>query len=285
MPPAATAPPLLVLADIHKRFGSAEVLKGVDLSVAAGEVVCLIGPSGSGKTTLLRCVNFLEVPDQGSVVVDDELIGRYRRRDRYVHLPDRELAAQRRSIGMVFQHFNLFPHMTALDNVVEAPIGVRGSDRRVATAAALALLDRVGLSDKAHAYPRQLSGGQQQRVAIARALAMEPTLMLFDEPTSSLDPEIVSEVLDVMRGLAADGMTMLVATHEMSFAEDVADRVVFMDGGVVVESGSPAEVLRAATHERTRQFLARLNGPAASARAAAIATGGRDDRVGTTNTG
>jgi len=284
-PQATTAPPLLVLADIHKSYGQAAVLKGVDLSVAAGEVVCLIGPSGSGKTTLLRCVNYLEVPDQGSVVVDGELIGKYQRKDRYAPLPDRELAAQRRSIGMVFQHFNLFPHMNALDNVIEAPIGVRRSDRQVATAAALDLLNRVGLADKAHAYPRQLSGGQQQRVAIARALAMEPTLMLFDEPTSSLDPEIVGEVLDVMRGLAADGMTMLVATHEMSFAEDVADRVVFIDGGVVVESGAPAEVLRAATHERTRQFLARLNGPAASARSAANATGGRDDRVQTASTG
>jgi polar amino acid transport system ATP-binding protein len=253
-----TPAPVLELADIHKSYGSMKVIKGVSLSVAPGEVVCLIGPSGSGKTTLLRCVNFLEVPEQGSVVVDGELIGRYHRKGRTFPLPARELALQRASVGMVFQHFNLFPHMTALENVVEAPIGVRRSGRPEATAAARDLLGRVGLGDKAQAYPRQLSGGQQQRVAIARALAMEPKLMLFDEPTSALDPEIVGEVLDVMRGLAADGMTMLVATHEMSFARDVADRVVFMDGGVVVESGPPAEILQHPAHERTRQFLARL---------------------------
>lgn len=253
-----TPTPVLQLADIYKAYGSVEVIKGVSLSVAPGEVVCLIGPSGSGKTTLLRCVNYLEVPQRGSVVVDGELIGKYHHHGRPSPLPPRELALQRASIGMVFQHFNLFPHMTALENVIEAPIGVRRSRRSEAIAAAQVLLGRVGLGDKSHAYPRQLSGGQQQRVAIARALAMEPKVMLFDEPTSALDPEIVGEVLDVMRALAADGMTMLVATHEMSFARDVADRVVFMDGGVVVESGPPAEILRRPAHERTRQFLARL---------------------------
>lgn len=258
MTSAVATEPVLVLQDIHKSYGQVEVIKGVSLSMAPGEVVCLIGPSGSGKTTLLRCVNYLEEPQSGTVIVDGELIGKFHRRGRYVTLPARELAAQRASIGMVFQHFNLFPHMTVLENVVEAPLGVRRQERPAAVSAARDLLSRVGLADKSEAYPRQLSGGQQQRVAIARALAMEPKLMLFDEPTSALDPEIVGEVLEVMRRLAAEGMTMLVATHEMSFAQEVADRVVFMDGGVVVESGAPAEILRNPTHERTRQFLARL---------------------------
>jgi polar amino acid transport system permease protein len=243
---------------VHKSYGDTHVLKGVDIDVAAGEVVCLIGPSGSGKTTLLRCVNHLEVPSAGHVVLDGELIGQYTQRGRLVALPARELAAQRQAVGMVFQHFNLFAHKTAVDNIVEAPSQVKGTPRAQARAQAAELLRRVGLADKSDAYPRQLSGGQQQRVAIARALAMQPKLMLFDEPTSALDPEIVGEVLDVMRSLADDGMTMLVATHEMSFARDVADRVVFMDGGVVVEQGPPAQLLTAPTHERTKRFLSRL---------------------------
>jgi polar amino acid transport system ATP-binding protein len=250
--------PLLRLQDVHKSYGSVEVLKGVSLDVQPGEVVCLIGPSGSGKTTLLRCVNHLEVPKAGRVIVDGELIGQYRRKGRYVALPARELAAQRASIGMVFQHFNLFPHMTALENIVESPVKIRRVNRSEAVASAKELLDRVGLLDKCDSYPRHLSGGQQQRVAIARALAMQPKLLLFDEPTSALDPEIVGEVLDVMRDLAAEGMTMLVATHEMSFARDVADRVVFMDGGVIVEDGSPESVLTAPRQQRTQQFLSRL---------------------------
>ncbi len=253
----ATAP-LLRLHKLHKCFGPNEVLKGVSLSVQPGEVVCLIGPSGSGKTTLLRCVNYLEVPDSGAVVVDGELVGQYRKKGQFVTLPPRQLAMQRATIGMVFQQFNLFPHMTALENVVESPVGIARMNRTDAAIAARELLRRVGLTEKADAYPRHLSGGQQQRVAIARALAMHPKLMLFDEPTSALDPEIVGEVLDVMRGLAADGMTMLVATHEMSFARDVADRVVFMDGGVIIEAGSAREMLRAPQHQRTQQFLSRL---------------------------
>jgi polar amino acid transport system ATP-binding protein len=255
---AKTAMPLLRLQDVHKSYGSAQVLRGVSLDVNAGQVVCLIGPSGSGKTTLLRCVNYLETPQRGSVVVDGELIGQYTKRGRLVALPPRELALQRAAIGMVFQHFNLFPHMTALQNVIEAPVGIKHESKSEAETTAKNLLRQVGLSDKADAYPRQLSGGQKQRVAIARALAMSPKLMLFDEPTSALDPEIVGEVLDVMRKLASDGMTMLVATHEMSFARDVADRVIFMDGGVIVEEGPAQSVLTAPTQPRTQQFLARL---------------------------
>lgn len=250
--------PLLRLDSVHKRYGDVEVLKGIDLEVSKSEVVCLIGPSGSGKTTLLRCINYLEAPESGKVVVDGELVGQYRNNGRYIDLPPRELAAQRQAIGMVFQHFYLFPHMTVLENVIEAPVGVLQMPRVDARSLALDLLSQVGLSDKCASYPRMLSGGQQQRVAIARALAMSPKLMLFDEPTSSLDPEIVGEVLDVMRGLASGGMTMLVATHEMSFARDVADRVIFMDGGVVVEDGPSATVLKSPAHERTKQFLSRL---------------------------
>jgi polar amino acid transport system ATP-binding protein len=255
---AGTKPPLLQLRGIHKSYGPLQVLRGVDLEVVAGQVVCLIGQSGSGKTTLLRCVNYLESPERGQVVVDGELIGQYTRGGQLVPLPGRELAKQRAQIGMVFQSFNLFSHMTALENIVEAPVGIGGVSKAQALETARELLRRVGLADKGDAYPRKLSGGQQQRVAIARALALQPKLMLFDEPTSALDPEIVGEVLDVMRRLAADGMTMLVATHEMSFARDVADEVVFMDGGVIVEQGSPDRVLRAPEHERTQQFLARL---------------------------
>jgi polar amino acid transport system ATP-binding protein len=258
MSAAAVSQPLLTLRGVHKSFGDNHVLRGVDLDIRAGEVVCLIGASGSGKTTLLRCVNHLEVPSAGHVVLDGELIGKYTHRGRLAALPARDLAAQRQAVGMVFQHFNLFAHRTAVENVIEAPCQVKGTRRDEARRTARELLARVGLADKADAYPRQLSGGQQQRVAIARALAMNPKLMLFDEPTSALDPEIVGEVLDVMRGLADDGMTMLVATHEMSFARDVADRVVFMDGGVIVEQGPPAELLTAPQHERTKRFLARL---------------------------
>ena len=250
--------PLLELHQLRKSFGENDVLKGVDLEVRTGEVVCLIGPSGSGKTTLLRCVNHLEVPSGGRVLLDGELIGLYTKGGSLRPLPARDLAAQRQSVGMVFQHFNLFDHKTALENIIEAPRQVKRSGRDDATRTAQDLLDRVGLADKGGSYPRQLSGGQKQRVAIARALAMNPKLMLFDEPTSALDPEIVGEVLDVMRGLADDGMTMLVATHEMTFARDVADRVVFMDGGVIVEQGPPAEVLVTPRHERTKRFLARL---------------------------
>jgi polar amino acid transport system ATP-binding protein len=250
--------PLLQVRGLHKSFGDNHVLKGVDLDVKTGEVVCLIGPSGSGKTTLLRCVNHLESPTDGRVVLDGEMIGQYTRGNRLVALPAKELAAQRTAIGMVFQHFNLFAHKTALENIIEAPTQIGGVSKSDAVAGATALLERVGLGEKADAYPRHLSGGQKQRVAIARALAMSPKVMLFDEPTSALDPEIVGEVLDVMRGLAEGGMTMLVATHEMSFASDAADRVVFMADGVIVEQGTPEQVLRNPTHERTRRFLARL---------------------------
>jgi polar amino acid transport system ATP-binding protein len=250
--------PLLQLRSIHKRFGDNEVLKGVDLEIKPREVVCLIGSSGSGKTTLLRCVTFLEVPEAGEVILDGERIGRYTKNGRSQLLPARELALQRASIGMVFQHFNLFGHMTAIDNIVEAPALVKGVSRQDARTRAEELLRRVALEGKGSSYPRQLSGGQQQRVAIARALAMQPKLMLFDEPTSALDPEIVGEVLDVMRRLAHDGMTMLVATHEISFARDVADRVVFMDSGVIVEEGPPDKILSCPEHERTKRFLSRL---------------------------
>ena len=258
MSAAATTRPLLQVRGLHKSYADNHVLKGVDLDVRAGEVVCLIGPSGSGKTTLLRCVNHLESPTDGKVVLDGEMIGQYTRGGKLVPLPAKELAAQRTAVGMVFQHFNLFAHKTALQNITEAPTQIGGIGKAEAVESAARLLDRVGLSDKGDAYPRHLSGGQKQRVAIARALAMSPKLMLFDEPTSALDPEIVGEVLDVMRGLAEGGMTMLVATHEMSFASDVADRVVFMADGVIVEQGPPEQVLRSPTHERTRRFLARL---------------------------
>ena len=257
--PGATAP-MLRAEDVHKRFGRDEVLKGIDLEVAAGEVLCLIGPSGSGKSTFLRCINHLEQIDAGRILVDGELVGYREHGDRLYERTEREVCRQRASIGMVFQRFNLFAHMTALDNVVEAPIRVRGESKADARAHARELLARVGLADKADAYLSRLSGGQQQRVAIARALAMRPKLMLFDEPTSALDPELVDDVLAVMRGLADDGMTMIVVTHEMAFARDAGDRVAFMDGGVVVEEGSPDEVLSRPRHNRTRAFLTRLLG-------------------------
>jgi polar amino acid transport system ATP-binding protein len=249
----------MVLAEkVHKSFGKLEVLLGIDLRVERGQVCCLLGPSGSGKSTFLRCINHLEKVTAGRLSVDGELVGYRQAGDKLYELREKETAAKRAEIGMVFQRFNLFPHMTALENVIEAPLRVRRQPRQQAVARAHALLDRVGLADKVGAYPAQLSGGQQQRVAIARALAMEPKLMLFDEPTSALDPELVGEVLDVMRGLARDGMTMVVVTHEMGFARDVADHVVFMDKGVVVEEGPPAQVISKPQHERTKAFLGKV---------------------------
>jgi polar amino acid transport system ATP-binding protein len=248
--------PMVVAVDVKKRFAGVTALAGVSLEVAAGEVLCIIGPSGSGKSTFLRCINQLEQPDEGAVWVDGELLGLERVGDALRELPDAQLAAQRRSIGMVFQRFNLFSHMTALQNLLEGPVTVQRRDRSEVEREALALLDRVGLADKRDAYPIQLSGGQQQRVAIARALAMRPKLMLFDEPTSALDPELVGEVLAVMRDLARSGMTMIVVTHELGFAREVADRVVFMDRGNVVEAGKPADILARPQHARTQEFIA-----------------------------
>ncbi|HWG93067.1 MAG TPA: amino acid ABC transporter ATP-binding protein [Mycobacteriales bacterium] len=240
--------------DLHKSFGDNEVLKGIDVTVGRGEVVCVIGPSGSGKSTLLRCINLLEEPTSGTV-----LVGGVEVTD-----PDVDIDAVRRRIGMVFQSFNLFPHLTVLENLTIAQRRVLKRSKGDAASVAHSNLEKVGLAEKASAYPAQLSGGQQQRVAIARALAMEPDLMLFDEPTSALDPELVGDVLSVMRQLAAEGMTMMVVTHEMSFAREVATRVVFMDGGVVVEEGPPEQVIGAPQHERTRSFLARVLDPAAA---------------------
>ena len=226
--------------------------------MAAGEVLCLVGPSGSGKSTFLRCINHLEKVDAGRLYVDGDLVGYREKGDKLYEISPAEAARQRRDIGMVFQHFNLFLHRTALENVIEAPMLVKGQSRAEATERARELLDMVGLAAKADAYPAQLSGGQQQRVAIARALAMDPKLMLFDEPTSALDPELVGEVLGVMRELAAAGMTMVVVTHEMGFAREVADTVAFMDDGVVVEAGKPADVLARPTHQRTKDFLSKI---------------------------
>jgi polar amino acid transport system ATP-binding protein len=247
--------PMVKAHGVRKHFGPLQVLKGIDLEVAPKEVVCLIGPSGSGKSTFLRCINHLEKIDGGRLSVDGELVG-YRQEDSKVYeLREDEIADKRAEIGMVFQRFNLFPHMTALRNVIEAPIKVKGVGKRDAIEQGHRLLDRVGLSDKVDEYPARLSGGQQQRVAIARALAMEPKLMLFDEVTSALDPELVKEVLDVMRALAREGMTMIVVTHEMGFARDVGDRVVFMDDGVIIEEGPAKDVIENPKEERTKQFL------------------------------
>jgi polar amino acid transport system ATP-binding protein len=243
---------------VHKSFGRLEVLRGIDLEVQPKEVMCVIGPSGSGKSTFLRCINHLEKIDAGRLWVDGELVGYRQRGDRLYELPDREVCQKRSEIGMVFQHFNLFPHMTALENVIEAPIHVKKASRSAAVAYGRALLELVGLVDKVDVYPKQLSGGQQQRVAIARALSMHPKLMLFDEPTSALDPELVGEVLDVMRHLAKDGMTMIVVTHEMGFAREVGDTLVFMDAGVIVEAGKPREVLANPKNERTKAFLSKV---------------------------
>jgi polar amino acid transport system ATP-binding protein len=250
--------PMVLAQEVHKSFGRLEVLKGINLEVARGEVCCLLGPSGSGKSTFLRCINHLEKVDAGRLSIDGQLVGYRADGTKLYELKDKETAQARAEIGMVFQRFNLFPHMTALGNVIEAPLRVRKEGKSAAVERGRALLERVGLADKVDAYPAQLSGGQQQRVAIARALAMQPKLMLFDEPTSALDPELVGEVLDVMRGLAQDGMTMVVVTHEMGFAREVGDTVVFMDGGVVVEKGDPKSVISNPQEERTKAFLSKV---------------------------
>lgn len=249
---------MVEVRSVRKSFGPLEVLKGVDLTVAAGEVTVILGPSGSGKSTLLRVINHLEKADAGWVSVGGALIGYRRSGDKLYELPEREVLKQRTRIGFVFQDFRLFPHLTVLENVVEAPVWALKRPRDAATASAVALLARVGLADKADAYPRQLSGGQRQRVAVARALALEPGLLLFDEPTSALDPELVGEVLDVIKGLARQGTTMIVVTHEIGFAREVADTVVFMDDGRVVERGTPDDVLNAPRHARTKAFLSKV---------------------------
>ena len=256
--PETAAVPMVKAESVCKNFGALKVLKGVTLEIGRGQVLVLVGPSGSGKSTFLRCINHLEQVNGGRLYVDGELIGYREKGDKLHEMPPREAARQRRDIGMVFQHFNLFPHRTALANIIEAPMQVKGVKKAEAIARATDLLKQVGLSDKATAYPAQLSGGQQQRVAIARALAMNPKLMLFDEPTSALDPELVGEVLAVMKKLASEGMTMVVVTHEMGFAREVADQLVFMDAGVIVESGKPREVLSNPKHERTKAFLSKV---------------------------
>src|SRR5918994_2147837 len=262
---AATGPgdgtPMVKAEAVHKRFGSLEVLKGIDMEVLPGQVVVLLGASGSGKSTFLRCINHLEKINAGRLWVDGHLVGYRQEGDKLYELREKEISKSRAEIGMVFQRFNLFPHMTALESICEAPCQFRKVSKDAARTRARQLLDQVGLAEKANVYPAQLSGGQQQRVAIARALAMDPKLMLFDEPTSALDPELVGDVLEAMKQLAKDGMTMMVVTHEMAFARDVADRVVFMDDGVVVEQGPPDEILGAPRHERTRSFLARVLDP------------------------
>jgi polar amino acid transport system ATP-binding protein len=250
--------PMVKAEAVHKSFGRLEVLKGVSLEVAPGDVMCVLGPSGSGKSTFLRCINHLEKINSGRLSVDGELVGYRQSGDKLHELREAEVASKRAEIGMVFQRFNLFPHLTALENVVEAPIQVKGMDRKEAHELGRDQLDRVGLGDKHSSYPAQLSGGQQQRVAIARALAMQPKLMLFDEPTSALDPELVGEVLDAMRILAREGMTMVVVTHEIGFAREVGDTLVFMDDGAVVEQGKPVDVLTNPKHERTQAFLSKV---------------------------
>jgi polar amino acid transport system ATP-binding protein len=253
-----TAKPLVQARNVHKSFDELEVLKGIDLDIMPGEVVVVLGPSGSGKSTFLRCINHLEAIQQGFIEVDGEQIGYKLRNDRLEKLSANGIARQRRKIGMVFQQFNLYPHMTVLQNIIEAPVGVHGESRKAAIENAKRLLERVGLSEKANAYPRQLSGGQQQRVAIARALAIKPKLMLFDEPTSALDPELVGEVLATMKDLAKQGLTMIVVTHEIGFAREAADRVVFMDGGHIIEQGKPEDVIGNPQHPRTQAFLSRF---------------------------
>ncbi len=253
-----TAVPMVRAEGVHKSFGPLEVLKGITLEVAAGEVMCLLGPSGSGKSTFLRCINHLEKINAGRLWVDGELVGYRESGDKIYELRDSEVARKRTEIGVVFQRFNLFSHMTALENVIEAPVRVKKVPRAQAVKEAHELLARVGLPEKAAAYPAQLSGGQQQRVAIARALAMRPKLMLFDEPTSALDPELVGDVLDAMRDLARQGMTMVVVTHEIGFAREVGDTLVFMDEGVVVETGHPRAVLANPRHDRTIAFLSKV---------------------------
>lgn len=249
----------MVLADrVSKSFGTNRVLRSISLKVDPGEVLCIVGPSGSGKSTFLRCINHLDRVDAGRLSVEGQLVGYREKAGKLYELKPKEAAHQRRDIGMVFQRFNLFPHLTALENIILAPMKVKGISKAEASKRAMELMERVGLADKADEYPAHLSGGQQQRVAIARALAMEPKLMLFDEPTSALDPELVGEVLDVMKELARSGMTMIVVTHEMGFAREVANSLVFMDGGVVVESGNPREVLTNPQHERTKAFLSKV---------------------------
>lgn len=250
--------PLVSLQGVVKSFAGQRVLDGIDLAVPHGSVTAIIGPSGSGKSTLLRTINHLEKVDAGYVRVEGNLIGYRQDGNRLYELPEREIRKQRSRIGFVFQDFNLFPHLTALENIIEAPVSVHGRPKAQARARGVELLARVGLGGREDAYPRQLSGGQQQRVAIARALALEPSLLLLDEPTSALDPELVSEVLNVIRDLAADGVAMVVVTHEIAFAAEVADRVVFLDAGRVVEEGPPAQVIKAPTHERTKNFLSRV---------------------------
>lgn len=257
-PPEAPAEFMVVADRVVKSFGSNTVLADISLTVKRGEVMCVIGPSGSGKSTFLRCINHLEKIDAGRITVDGSLIGYRERGEKTYELTPKEAALQRKDIGMVFQRFNLFPHLTVVENISEAPQRVKKQSKVAATARALELLARVGLADKANAYPASLSGGQQQRVAIARALAMDPKLMLFDEPTSALDPELVGEVLDVMKSLAATGMTMIVVTHEMGFAREVADSLVFMDGGVIVEAGDPRTVISNPQHARTQAFLSKV---------------------------
>jgi polar amino acid transport system ATP-binding protein len=251
------AEPLVRIANVWKKRGANVVLRGVNLEAEQGQVVCLLGPSGAGKSTLLRCINAIELPERGMIWVDGVAIGCRREGDRFVRLSEREVSRQRADIGMVFQTFNLFPHMSVLHNIVDAPIRVRGESRAVATRRAGELLERVGLADKANAYPRHLSGGQQQRIAIARALAMQPKLMLFDEPTSALDPHLTDEVLDVIKGLAASGMTMIVVTHEIAFARQVADVAAVMADGIIIESGPARDVLTRPQDLRTRKFLAK----------------------------
>jgi polar amino acid transport system ATP-binding protein len=247
--------PLVRVEGVHKRFGPLHVLKGIDLDVRVGEKVSVIGPSGSGKTTLLRCINYIEKPSEGHVYINGHLLGEKAVGGRYVALDDRSLARQRAEIGMVFQRFNLFPHLTVSQNIEIGPVKVLRTPPAEAKARALALLDKVGLTGKRDAYPEMLSGGQQQRVAIARALAMQPKLMLFDEATSALDPELVGEVLNVMAQLASEGMTMIIVTHEMQFAEDVSDRVIFMDDGAIVEEAPPSHLFHVPSHARTQAFL------------------------------